>query len=295
MSAAPGPDSLFAFVQFEFGFLLGPADGRYLLRDEPQAAPRSVVVLRTLGAPQRRLLAGRRAKRVAEAEAEPVPTSRATLIRPDPFAGEDEAARWLDGLRADDDALSSECESGLRVLNAVLRAHRAAAADPFARDASAEHALVARVGYGDGEQVAAGRFAAGVAAPRGRPKASRSERIAPQERLAALLAGRATQLACEELVLRARADLAAERPREAALEARIALEAAAAELRGTRAGTGLDELLELRATVGEAANAALRADPAPALAQAVSDAVALMERALRRYRAEASQQGLTES
>ena len=48
---------------------------------------------------------------------------------------------------------------------------------------------------------------------------------APEERFAALLGGREEVLPAEELVLRARADLNAGRLREAALQARVALEA----------------------------------------------------------------------
>jgi hypothetical protein len=277
----------FAFVQFEFGFLLGPADGRYLLRREQGGPPERVIVLRTLGAPQRRTLGGRRAKQVERAEAEPVPTTRATLIRAEPFAGEGEGAAWLGELKADGDALVREARDGAGVLNALMRAHRAAAADPWARDVSPEQALVTRVGYGQGEQVAEGRYAAALELPRGPRKATRTERIAPQERLAAVLGARVEQLACEELVLRARADLEAGRPREAALEARIALEAVTAELEDTRAGANLGELAARRGAVGEAANAALRGDPGPELQEAVAAAVEEMERALRRYRSEA--------
>jgi hypothetical protein len=132
------------------------------------------------------------------------------------------------------------------------------------------------VGHGDGDQVAEGRYSSAYELPR-KPRGSRKrEDLAPAERLAAIVGGREEQLACEELVLRARADLAAGRPREAALQARIALEAVLAEL---------DEPLEAdRAAVGAAANEALERDPSPDLQQAVEDAVAAMETALRRRR-----------
>jgi hypothetical protein len=52
----------------------------------------------------------------------------------------------------------------------------------------------------------------------------------PDERLAALLSGRDAALACEELALRARSDVAAGRHREAALQLRVALAAALGEL-----------------------------------------------------------------
>ena len=58
----------------------------------------------------------------------------------------------------------------------------------------------------------------------------------PEERYAAILGGRDRGLAGEELVLRARMDLDAGRVREAALQARVALEALLAEL--PSGGTG---------------------------------------------------------
>lgn len=288
MTAAQGADpSLFAFVQFEFGFLIGPPDGRYLIRDEPGADPSRVVVLGTLGAPERRRLRGRRPKRIEAADPESVPTTRATLIRAHPFEAP-AAAAWLEALRGDRDGLAAERDEGLRALNHVIRAHRAAAADVHARDLAAGQALVIRVGFGRGEQVADGRYADALELPRGSRRATRDERIAPQERLAALLGARERQLVCEELVLRARADIDAARPREAALEARVALEAAVAELAeagGAAGAAELGELRGLRGAVGKAANAALAGDPPAELAADVERAVDLMERVLRRYRA----------
>jgi hypothetical protein len=81
----------------------------------------------------------------------------------------------------------------------------------------------------------------------------------------------------EELVLRARVDLDAGRPREAALQARIALEAILAA--GYEAG---GELSTHRRAVGDAANAALHGDLDAELTEAVTTAVEDMRRALRR-------------
>ena len=58
--AANSAAAPFRFVQLEFGFLLGPADGRYLVRPPAPTSWRRVLALRTLGAPERRLLRGRR-------------------------------------------------------------------------------------------------------------------------------------------------------------------------------------------------------------------------------------------
>jgi hypothetical protein len=232
-------------------------------------------VLRTLGAPQRRLVGRRRTKDVSGASVEPVPTSRATIVRATPFDSTDEADAWLDATASDnDDAVSVAA----RELNFVLRSHRAAASDPYARDVRADHALVVRLGYGEGEQVADGRFGRAVELPREPPKRKRDEALAPQERLAAVLGGRDMLLIGEELLLRARLDLDAGRPREAALQARIALEALLGEL-DDRFGA---PLRPLREQVARAANAALDGDLPESDAAAVEDAVDQMAVAVRR-------------
>ena len=42
------PERLFVFIQFEFPWVLGPAEGRYLLREGAGGEPQRVVVLGTL-------------------------------------------------------------------------------------------------------------------------------------------------------------------------------------------------------------------------------------------------------
>jgi hypothetical protein len=269
----------FGFVQLEFGFLLGPPDGRYMVRSRPDGPLEAVLVLATLGAPQRRLLRGRRGREVERADPEPVPTARATVVRPEPFGSRDEAAAWLAGLRGDDEATEAALGAALRTLNRALRARRAATADPWLADLSAERALVARIGYGRGEAVAEGRFGEALELPRAGTRRVRRSMEAPEERFAALLGGRRRALVGEELVLRARADLDAGRPREAALQARVALEAAIAELEASAAA-----LDEHRAVVGEAANAALHGELPDATTAGLAEAVAAMEAALRRHR-----------
>jgi hypothetical protein len=238
-----------------------------------------VIVLRTQGAPQRGVIRGRSPRRRESGEVEPVPTSRVTVVRAAPFDSQVEAEAWLGGLRKEQDALLGEAADAARMVNRFLRAHRAAASDPYAREVSPEHALVVRVGYGDGDQVAEGQYAAAYELPRKAGVSRRREDLSPAERLAALMGGRDEQLACEELVLRARADIDAGRPREAALQARVALEAALAELGDEAAGLAAD-----RGPVGDAANAALGGDPEEELQAAVTQAVARMEFALRKRR-----------
>jgi hypothetical protein len=86
-------------------------------------------------------------------------------------------------------------------------------------------------------------------------------------------------------VLRARLDLDERRPREAALQVRVALEAALAELEPDAGAAGMEarlaELRERRSAVGTAANEALRGPLEPATAQAVEAVVERLEAALR--------------
>jgi hypothetical protein len=152
-----------------------------------------------------------------------------------------------------------------------------AAADPHVPEAAPDKALAVRIGFGAGEQVADGRYASAWELPQeARARAKRSME-APEERFAAILGGRERVLACEGLVLRARADLDGGRPREAALQARVALEALLAELPGT-------DLARDREPVGEAANAALRGELSTDSEAVVSEVVERMEAALKRRR-----------
>ncbi|MEA2330064.1 MAG: hypothetical protein QOH58_202 [Thermoleophilaceae bacterium] len=232
-------------------------------------------MLSTEGTPRQARGRGRRPREISEAEPEPVPTARATVVRPEPFGSPEAAGAWLGGLRGDEDSLEAELQAGLGVLNRALRARRAATADPYLSEVSAERALVTRVGYGRGEAVAEGRFGEALELPRAGARRVKRSMEAPEERFAALLGAREQALAGEELVLRARADLDAGRPREAALQARVALEALIAELQGGGA------LVEFRDAVGGAANAALTGEPD---ARALTAAVEAMESALRRHR-----------
>ncbi len=237
----------------------------------------AVLVLGTLGAPERRLMGGRRGRSLDQAEPEPVPTSRATVVRPEAFASDDEARAWLAEVRGERERADEELERAAALLNRALHAHRVAAADAHPRDVSTEQALAIRIGFGSGEEAAAGRFAEAWELPRER-KRTRRTMEAPDERFAAILGGRERALACEELVLRARGDLDAGRTREGALEARVALEALLAELPDAE-GLHAD-----RETVGQAANAALRGPLDPGVAAELSSAVGRMEHALKRRR-----------
>jgi len=205
-SGAPesGAGSAFGFVQLELPWVLGPADGRYVVRSRgADTTPEHVLVLATLGAPERRLLRGRRARGApAEPDPTPVATARATVIAAEPFADDGAAQRWLAAIDARPEVLRA-----LAVLNRALAAHRVASADPHVREAGLEQALALRLGYGAGDEVARGLWTQARELPltgSGHGRSRRPAALRPQERFAALLGGRDRALACEELTLRAR-------------------------------------------------------------------------------------------
>jgi hypothetical protein len=277
--------SLFRFIQVELPWALGPPDGRYLLRRADalaDAAPSHVLVLATLGAPERRHL--ERIRRQAEARPEPEPTpvttSRATVIDvQEPLAGVSEARAWL--ARAGEEQLAE----GIAVLNRALHAFRLVTEDPYLHGVGRGQVIVARVGFGAGEQVADGLWTDARELPYSPSRQRRSRVLAPQARLAAVLSGRESGLACEELALRAQLDLEHGRDREAALQLLVALDAALAELAADPVADAIsDRLAELRTqrdAVTDAAQAALAGPLADDQSSAVRFALSRIVAALR--------------
>lgn len=242
-----------------------------------------VLVLKTLGAPvSKRVPRRKRASRTPAAPQPaptPVTTTRATLIAATPLTSPGEA--WL--ASAD---LEREASAAFAVLASVIHMHRSAAADPNVPVVARDAALAVRVGYGAGEQVADGRWTEAAEVPPAPPgRRERSGVLRPQERLAAILAGRDVMLACEELTLRARLDADAGRWREAAFQLRVALEAAIAELAPWASHGDLAEriagLRDQRGAVGDAANTALKGGLDDERIEAVAHALELVEAALR--------------
>lgn len=250
-------------------------------------------MVETTGAPPAPGRRRRKPKRASPgAEPAALPLTRVTAVRAyEPFAGEQEAGAWLSGAIGDEEALDAVVAEGVALLNRALRAQAIAAADPLGAELRAERAAAVRVGYGSGEEVAAGRFSVAHEVDvrsRGSARRRREEELRPQERLAAILGGRETADACEPLLLRARADLDAGRRREAALQLRVGLEALLAELPGALADPGHEEdmatLEARRGEAGNAANAALQGDLPDEHERHVDELLALCERVLRRRR-----------
>jgi hypothetical protein len=250
--------------------------------------------VQTLGAPPppaRR----RRRPRGAEpgAEPSPLPLARATAVRASaPLESEADGARWLEEATEAEDTADTLVADGIGLLNRALHVHAVAGADPHAHELTPERAVAVRLGFGSGEQIAAGQFTAAhevdVWASGASRRRRRQEDLRPQERVAAVLGGRESVDACETLLLRARADLDAGRRREAALQLRVGLEALLVELEDAipdpdHAGD-MGALRSRRAEVGEAANAALAGDLSPQQAERVSELLEICERVLRRRR-----------
>jgi hypothetical protein len=254
-----------------------------------------VLVLRQTEAPAP---SGRRRRRNRAAEADEgqraLTLTRVTAIRAfAPFESNEEAARWLDEACEAEDTVEVLVAEGLALLNRALHAQAVASGSPNSRsELAAEQAERVLIGYGSGEETADGRFTEArevdLTPRRSSRRRRREEELRPQERVAAVLRGREQLDACETLLLRARADLNAGRPREAALQLRVGLEALLVELKGALADPSHEEdmatLQERRTEAGNAANTALQGDLSDEQLTQVEDLLQLSERILRRRR-----------
>jgi hypothetical protein len=282
-------ERLFLFVQMEFPWELGPADGRYLLRAGAGEQPERVVILETVGATPRRGRLGARRRppvepRWAGISSPTVPITRATVIDPVSMSAERQARAWLAQLDAE-----RETRAAAATLNRLLFAHRIATADPHVRELSPAQALATRAGWGEGEQVAYGQWshARELRFSEHRTR-RRSASLRPQERFAALLGAREAPLLCEEHALRAHLDLDQGRLAHAALELEHAYTAALQELPAEdrpELEARIAELEQLHPGVLAAARTTLDgsdpATPSESDVQALRHALARLEAALR--------------
>jgi hypothetical protein len=197
----------------------------------------------------------------------------------EPLGDEQAANAWLG------QAGEAELATGLAVINRALHAFRIVTADPYLHEIAREQALVARIGYGAGDEVARGLWRDARELPAEQGRRRRSVILQPQARLAAALNGRQPVLACEELALRARADVDHDRDREAALQLLVALDAALAELPlDPHADSLAERLAELRGrrkAVAATAQQALAGPLNEAARAATRDTLGRVEAVLR--------------
>jgi hypothetical protein len=174
---------------------------------------------------------------------------------------------------------------GLGVLNQVLNTFRLVSADPYLNVVSRQRVLVARIGFGPGEQVADGLWSEALELVSAGGRQRRARMLAPQASFAAVLGGRRPTLVCEELTLRARLDVEQKHNRQAALQVLVALDAALAELPLDPAALLLAERLEelrgCRDAVAGAGQAALAGPLGHSDREAVLFTLSRIEAALR--------------
>jgi hypothetical protein len=212
-----------------------------------------------------------------------------TVVRPEDLGSASDAARWLESA-ADPEAAERLVEEALFIINRALHAQGVSAHDAYTHEVSRAQAVATRIGYGEGEEVAEGLWSEARELLPGRPRRGRADSLQPQERVAAVLGGRARVAACETLVLRARLDLDQRRPREAALQLRAGLEALLAELRGGATARQAEDLAALearRSGVERAARSALQDELDADGEAAVRESLEIAERVLRRRSAHA--------
>lgn len=201
-----------------------------------------------------------------------VPVTRVTVTAAAAAASAADAATWVERVSADPAARVAEVSSATQLVNRALGALRAGAADPLVQDVGATRALAIRIGYGSGEELAAGTWSAARQLPP--PRRGRLDDVDSQTRVAAVLAGRDSVSPAETLLLRARLDLAAGRSREAALQLPDVARGLLAE-GSARDAAEREELESLLPELDDAARGALAGELAPEQAESVRRGVEL--------------------
>ncbi|MBF6621381.1 MAG: hypothetical protein ITG02_14275 [Patulibacter sp.] len=246
---------LFRIVQVEIAGEIDLPSGRWTVRGHANR-PRAVVVVEATERPPRRF----RRKRRKLAAATAVPAARVTVVDADPIVTDD-PDRWL----AEHDA-DEAVDQALATIDRLSHVNAIAADEPRPRPVRWRDLTRALLAYGTGYEGADGSWsthrAVSVAADQPRRVRRSGRGLGNEERLADLLSGRDPVLAAEPLSLRVQHDLEAEHFREAALQLRIAVEVAIAELEPWRdalhVDSALDELRGARGAVAETATAAVR-------------------------------------
>lgn len=252
------------------------------------------MILETEGAlpPARRKR--RRPKQSARTDAVThVSVTTATLVRAyEPLGTESEAQAWLAQLE-EDEFTQGLLDEALAALDRAFAAEAAATGRPFAESPSIDQIVNARIGFGDGDRLANGRFLeafdidarGGTASPR----RERQSRTRPIGRIAAILGGKDEAMACEFLIPRVRADLDAGRVYTAALAIETAVRATVVEMDAALDEpdheSDLDHLERMLPDLTELTDNALGEGKArTGLAESLEEPLSIAERVIRRRR-----------
>jgi hypothetical protein len=211
-------------------------------------ASADVIVMAVVGASaaRRRSLMLRRGPAVTGGEPPAdVALQLATVIRATRSLRDGRAAKaWLEELREDPAKEEEFIDSALMVLCRAVRGYRIGAGDPYVADVTRADARAIRVGFGDGKEVADGRWRAAYLVLAPTERLSRADRIKPAEIVAGVLNHRAPVFDADELLLRGVLDLDQARPRAAAFQLRAMLELVGEELAQRGYAAGVQERLE---------------------------------------------------
>lgn len=208
-----------------------------------------------------------------------------------PLATQAEADHWLNQLD-DSDRTGELLDDAIETLDRARAADASASGTPFGTPTSIRGVLAARIGYGDGDQVASGRFLDAVDVDArggtGSGRRERNARTGSSARTAAILGGREQPSACEALVPRLRLDLSTGNETAAFVAASGAIAATVSELEFAVEGEDherdLDELEQLLPTLDEISHRAREGGREAADLERVEAALTIAERVLRRRR-----------
>jgi hypothetical protein len=167
-----------------------------------------------------------------------------------------------------------------------VHAHRLSASDAYVFEVRAAQARRVRLGYGSGDELVEGTWReAWTLSAEDRKRGGRRAMLAPQEQVAHILSGSRPPNPSEDLLLRARLDLDQGRSRQAALQARAAHSALAAELQGEAGAEQVAEQVQGRTALAERLAAGALEGPLTVEQDAeLQELVAELERIARRRR-----------
>jgi hypothetical protein len=236
----------YPFVELEFVHALGPAAGRYVVAVDARAAEdaddgdrvlEDVLQIQIVDGSTTSKGLRRRTKDTSGASRPAdIPVLRVMWIgASQALADSAVAGRRLERLRREEAEREDVVDAVLQVLNVAVRAHRAAARDPYITEVTRADPRAVRFGYGEARPLTQGQWTEAFLAPPPRaPTVDRATRLGPSETVALALRDKLDLLESEELILRAILDIDQGRWRSAGLQLVGGLTLLRAELSAVR-------------------------------------------------------------